>query len=79
MRITQNLYNNYRRILKIAIGLNPFGMGFLMDVKPGYGEGMEKSTAFTNDAKKLKLTQKLKNLKNFPKYQIKIAAINIFC
>ena len=59
MRITRNLYNNYRRILKIAIGLNPFGMGFLMDVKPGYGEGMEKSTAFTNDAKKLKLIQKL--------------------
>ena len=54
-------------------------MGFLMYVK--HMEGVKlpppQSKILKNDAKKLKLTPKPKNIKNFPKYQEKVFLITI--
>ena len=50
-------------------------MGFLMYVKHmGRDKITPRSKNFKNDAKKLKLTQKLEHIKSFPKYKEKICS-----
>ena len=55
-----------------------FCMGPLMYVKGGGGKFKPLSKTFKNDAKMLKLAQKLENLNNFPKFHQTMVDINIF-
>ena len=47
-------------------------------INPQWGKITPQSEIFKNDAKKLKLSQKVEHIKSFPKHKEKIALLTIF-